>query len=757
MVLANVWAEFYFVMETQRYAALDDATLYAHLYRHQSERTVVVQLHLPTMHCASCVKAVETWPSVEPGLIDVRVEFSQKKAQLRFNPLETSLSKLAERLDFMGYPPDLSLASAHDSASPRRDRRATLELGVAGFVFGNTMLFAFPEYMGLEADSGLAVMMRVITAALSVPLVVFSAQTYFKSAWAALKSRTTNMDVPISLGILALTGQSWFEMLSGQGAGYFDSLAGLVFFLLVGRWFQTSAYTHLNFDRDYQSFFPFSALRISGGREVYVALTEVHVGDVLRIRHGELVPVDGTVVLGRSEVDMAFITGEAQPLAVAEGDSVAAGSKNVGGALDVRVDKRLDQSYLTSLWSSEQGINRPKVARWIDRLGQMFTGRILLIALAAGLFWAWKDSSQVLWIVTSVLIVACPCALALAIPFSLGHSIRLMGRHGAFVKATDTLERLAKVKFWVLDKTGTLTEPSKQTWQGEVPEDVAPVLAAMVQQSAHPVSRSLAAHWRGIPTIEGVSVTEHLGSGLETTWNGNLVRLGSATFTGVDAGDVPRGVSWRVSGAVPVEGWLRPESEFRPGLRDGLGALAPDGMALLTGDEDRERAELQRLLPAGTELRFGQRPHDKLQFVKDRQAEGHVVAMVGDGLNDAGALAQSDVGISIAEDALHFAPACDVLLQGAALPQLEQMRAMAREGMRAVRWNIAVSLVYNVVGLSFAVQGLLTPLTSAILMPISSLSVVGLSFWLTERAAKRVFGSAPSVQTAQGSQKNTGN
>jgi Cu+-exporting ATPase len=737
-----VRAEFYRIMEPSTYAALDDAVLYAHLYRHQSDRMTVVQLHLPTMHCASCVKAVETWPSVEPGLIDVRVEFSQKKARLRFNPQETTLSHLAERLDFMGYAPDLSMASAQAEEGPRRDRRATLELGVAGFVFGNTMLFAFPEYMGLDADSGLAAMMRYITAALSVPLVGFSAQTYFKSAWAALKSRTTNMDVPISLGIVALTGQSWFEMLSGHGAGYFDSLAGLVFFLLVGRWFQTSAYTHLNFDRDYQSFFPFSALRISGGTEVYVALSEVQVGDVLRIRHGELIPVDSVVVAGESEVDLSFITGEAQPQRVDVGSDVAAGAKNVGGALDVRVLKRLDQSYLTSLWSSEHGIDRPKVARWIDRLGQMFTGRILMLALAAGLFWAWYDASQVVWIVTSVLIVACPCALALAIPFSLGHTIRLMGRYGAFVKATDTLERLAKVDFWVLDKTGTLTEPAQQTWTEStpIPSALQPALAAMVRQSAHPVSRSLTAHWSAVTAAEGLRVTEHLGQGLESEWDGGVLRLGSASFTGVAQGEVPRGVSWRWDGTESVEGWLQPVSVFRPGLPQGLGALKPDGMALLTGDEDRERAQLEELLPECTELRFAQRPHDKLQFVKDRQAEGRTVAMVGDGLNDAGALAQSDVGISIAEDALHFAPACDVLLQGSALPQLERMREMARQGMRAVRWNIGLSLVYNVVGLSFAVQGLLTPLTSAILMPISSLSVVGLSFWMTERAARRVFG-----------------
>ena len=732
-------------MEPTTYAALDDAALYAHLYKHQSEKMTVVQLHLPTMHCASCVKAVETWPSVEPGLIDVRVEFSQKKAQLRFNPLETSLSKLAERLEFMGYPPDLSLASAQETAAPLRDRRATLELGVAGFVFGNTMLFAFPEYMGLEAESGLAALMRYITGALSVPLVLFSAQTYFKSAWAALKARTTNMDVPIALGIVALTVQSWYEMLSGHGAGYFDSLAGLVFFLLVGRWFQTSAYSHLNFDRDYQSFFPFSALRISGGQEVYVALTEVHVGDLLRIRHGELIPVDGRVESGSSKIDQSFITGEAEPIPVSAGDAVAAGAKNVGGALVVRVSKRLDQSYLTSLWSTEHGIAKPKVARWIDRLGHMFTGRILLVALGAAAFWAWHDPSQVVWIVTSVLIVACPCALALAIPFSLGHSIRIMGKHGAFVKSTDSLERLAKVDFWVLDKTGTLTEPSKQTWTEStpIPAELRSVLASMVRQSAHPVSRSLSGHWAEVPEEAHLEVREVLGQGLEAEWKGARVRLGSAGFTEAAHHEVPRGVSWRIRYADGqfAEGWLQPVSVFREGLASGLGGLRPDGMALLTGDEDRERNQLEALLPEGTELRFRQRPHDKLQFVQHRQHEGKTVAMVGDGLNDAGALAQSDVGISIAEDALHFAPACDILLQGTELARLKQFRDMARAGMTAVRWNIGLSLVYNVVGLSFAVQGLLTPLTSAILMPVSSLSVVGLSFWLTQRAGNRIFGA----------------
>jgi Cu+-exporting ATPase len=236
-------------MADSRYDALQNEDLYAHLFKQRSPERATVVLSLPSMHCASCVRAVESWPNLEPGLVDVRVNFNQKEAHIRYNPREISLQAIAEKLDFMGYPPDLSLAQREgktsQSSQKRQVRQGILELGVAGFVFGNTMLFAFPEYMGLETDSGIAELMRWITAALSLPLVGYSGRSYFKSALGALRTGQANMDVPIALGIVALWGKSLWDIASSQGAGYFDSLAGLIFFLLVGRWFFSAGHPSL--------------------------------------------------------------------------------------------------------------------------------------------------------------------------------------------------------------------------------------------------------------------------------------------------------------------------------------------------------------------------------------------------------------------------------------------------------------------------------------------------------------------------------
>ncbi len=403
-------------MADSRYDALQNEDLYAHLFKQRSPERAMGVLSLPSLHCASCVRAVETWPNLEPGLIDVRVNFNQKEAHIRYNPREISLQAIAEKLDFMGYPPDLSLAQREGklglNEQKRQARQSILELGVAGFVFGNTMLFAFPEYMGLETDSGIAALMRWITAALSLPLVGYSGRSYFKSALGALRTGQANMDVPIALGIVALWGKSLWDMASGTGAGYFDSLAGLIFFLLVGRWFQNSTIAKLDFERDYKSYFPLATLRLSASRgPEYVALNDVEPEDELRIRHGELIPMDAVIVRGRSSVDVQFITGEALPLPVGPGDDVAAGSRLHGGSVDVRVVKALDQSYLTSLWREDPAAQKPVLSRRMDLWGQWFTWGIMGVATLSATYWMWADPSMAIWAVTSVLIVACPCAL----------------------------------------------------------------------------------------------------------------------------------------------------------------------------------------------------------------------------------------------------------------------------------------------------------------------------------------------------------
>jgi len=734
-------------MANSRYDALNNEALYAHLFKQKSAERALVVLSLPSMHCASCVRAVETWPSLEKGLLDVRVNFNQKEAHIRYNPKEISLAEIAEKLDFMGYPPDLSLAQHEASSSPTENskvqRQSILELGVAGFVFGNTMLFAFPEYLGLQPDSGIAELMRWITGALSIPLVFFSGRSYFKSATGALRTRKANMDVPIAVGILALWLKSGYDLLTLTGPGYFDSLAGLLFFLLVGRWFQNSTIASLDFERDYKSFFPLSTLRIhEGAAPEYVALNTVTKGDILHIRHGELIPMDSRVLRGSSAVDVKFITGESHPLPIQPGDPVAAGSRLDGPSIDIEVVKNLDQSYLTSLWHESPSAQKPILSRRIDTWGQRFTWGVLGIAAITAAFWLWRDPSLAIWAVTSVLIVACPCALALSIPFGFGHAIRLMGQHGAFVKSADTLERLARIDAWVLDKTGTLTHPEDQVWS-EAPvvhgEDME-ALKGLVQQSAHPISRSLFSHWRRAKAASCLDLKERVGLGIEGTVHGKRYALGSPSFLEIPTTQAPpHATGWSKDGR--FMGWLTPTHVYRPGLQEGLQGLSRWPMALLTGDGDGERKVLETLLPTGTTIQFRQSPKDKLAFVEKWQAEGKHVAMVGDGLNDAGALAVSDVGISIAEDAMHFAPACDMLLKGEKLPAIAQYPNMARAALRVVHINIAVSLGYNSIGLFFAVQGLLTPEVSALLMPISSLSVVGLSTILTQRASRKIFKS----------------
>ena len=727
------------------YLALDDVSLYAHVYKHVSEHTAVAELILPTVHCASCVRTLETWPSLQKGLIDVKIDFSQQRGTFRFDPSEVKLSTLAHLLEGMGFPPDMSLASAETVTKGRspHERKALRQLAVAGFVSGNTMLFALPEYFGLSPQDDLSLFIRGITALLSIPLVLVSSEPFFVSAWGALKNRTTNMDVPIALGIVALFVKSHFDVWTGYGPGYFDSLAGLLFFLLIGRWFQSRTFAALHFERDYKSFFPFSAWVIENGKEVAKPLESLQKGNLLRVRHGELIPVDGKVIEGISAIDTAFITGESQPEDVFVGDDVPAGAKVAGGALTIEVTRALDQRYLTSLWSEDTDGHRPIWTALTDRLGRSFTGVVLGLSAVSALVWAFIDPSRIVLVVTSILIVACPCALALSVPFSLGNTVRWLGRHGAFVKSTLTVERLAKVNAWIFDKTGTLTVSGVHDWDipREWPAETTNALVSLANQSAHPLSRSLVQfgelhQWKHSLKVQ--EFQEELGRGLQGLIEKKKYTLGSPSFCQQNMDEAPaHALGAMVDGQ--FLGYMVPKGSFREGLAQGMQQLSPAPLAVLTGDSAGEEDALRQHVSEKADIRFRQKPEEKKVFVANWQSKGYTVAMVGDGLNDAGALSQSDVGITVAEDAMHFAPACDILLRANALPSLHKHQLLAQAGVRAVRLSMIMSLAYNITGLTWAVRGALTPEVSAILMPISSLSVVAFTTLYTRRAAAKIF------------------
>lgn len=743
--------------DTEKFRFLDEPSVRARLVDFDDGTTTRVTLHLPAIHCVACVWLLENLFRLKPGIGQSRVNFARQEAVVSFDPRQVALSEVAALLESIGYEPNLKLADLEGKRASPVSRRLWLQLGVAGFVFGNTMLFSLPAYFGLDSLSGptFRALVGWLSLGLAVPVVVYSAADYFKTSWLSWRHRRMTIDVPIAIGIAVIFLQSAAEVVSGRGEGYFDSLAGLTFFLLCGRVFQQKTYDRLAFDRDYRSFFPLSVLRLRGQREERVSLGQIAIGDRLVIRHGELIPADARVLLGEALIDYSFVTGESEPVAKTAGELLYAGGRQTGGALDVVTVKPVSQSYLTSLWNQD-AFRKQKDDTFntlTNRYSQRFTWIILGIALTAAAYWAVVDPSRALRSFTGVLIVACPCALALAAPFTLGAALRSLARRNIFVRNTDVLEALARVNTVVFDKTGTLTAAhgGEIVFTGdELSPGETSAIAVVARQSTHPLSRRLAEELAaGRETPPAVDeFREVAGHGVEARVNGQRLRLGSRRWlegagiaippdVGTTGSTVWVSCDGRFRGVFTLGSALRPETDR---LLKGLAERHE--IALLSGDNERERERFAALFGPKAHLQFNQSPLNKLGFIRDLQQSRRTVMMVGDGLNDAGALRQSDVGVAVVENIGAFSPASDVIMDATLVPRTAELLRFARQAALVVRLSFLISTLYNIVGLAIAASGNLAPVVCAILMPVSSVTVVafavGLTRWLGRRAGLEV-------------------
>ena len=738
-----------------KYVFLDDPSVRERFVDFSDGRTTRVTFRLPAIHCIACVWLLENLFRLEPGIGQTTVHFDRQEAVVVFDSTKVTLSRVASLLESIGYEPDLKLADL-DRRARTVPRRLWLQLGVAGFAFGNTMLFSLPAYFGLDSAAGASFQHLVgwLSLGLSLPVVVFSASDYWRASWVSFQQRRMTLDVPIALGIAALFLQSCIEVVTGRGEGYFDSLAGLLFYLLCGKVFQHKTFERLSFDRDYRSFFPLSVCRRAAGTgaEQRVSLAQIDVGDRLIIRHGELIPADARLVGGTAEIDYSFVTGESEPVTKSMGEHLYAGGRQVGGQIEVATVKPVSQSHLTSLWN-QSAFRKSKDDTFntiTNRYSRRFTWIILGIALVSALYWAGQDRVRAIKAFSGVLIVACPCALALAAPFTLGAAVRALGRRGVFLRNAEVVETLARVDAVVFDKTGTLTaaQRSEVNFVGETlsGEEVR-WIRAVAGQSTHPLSKSVTA-WLG--TLEGdrketgVGIEDYReipGNGVEGVCEGRRIRLGSIRCV---EGAAPAGAVEELGSvvAVSVDGELRGRFVISSTLRPEVGRLietlsARHDLALLSGDNERDRTLFQTLFGAKARLHFNQSPLNKLGFVRGLQEQGRVVMMVGDGLNDAGALQQGDVGVAVVESVGNFSPASDVILDAAIVPRLALILDYARRSVRVVRAGFLISTLYNVIGIAIAASGQLSPVVCAILMPLSSITVIafssGVTTWLGNR------------------------
>ena len=736
---------------SKRFAYLEDESVIQKLVSFRSETRTNVSFSLPQIHCSSCIFLLENLHRINEGIISSQTNFQKKEVFISFDEQVISLRKVVELLAFIGYEPFISMNDSKEKKPRQFNRKQIYKIGIAGFCFSNIMMLSFPEYFshGAIDEQGLKQTFSWLIFGLSLPVLFYSAGDIFKSAFKGLQQKNINIDVPLALAIVITFVRSYYEIITGAGAGYLDSGTGIVFFILIGRWFQNKTYDSLAFDRDYHSYFPLGVTILNNGIEENIPATKLETGDEIIIRNEEMIPADAVLTEGEAYIDYSFVSGENHPVAIKKGEIIYAGGRQTGMSLKLNVIKKPSQSYITQLWNNNVfGQKKNESNSFIHPWSRYFTAVLFIIAFSAGTFWFFNDSSKIWPVVTAVLIVACPCSLLLSATFTFGNMTRIFGKNKMYLKNANVIETLANIDTIVFDKTGTLTESNfaEVEYKGNpLSENEKSLLKAATKQSSHTLSKLIYSSFddEGLDYETGdiTLFKEHPGEGISAIINQVPVKVGAAHFLDEKINFQPADKGSRVYVMIgqATKGFFGIKNKYRPGFEYLVNELKSAGYELhvLSGDNDSEKERLQQIFSYGTDLHFNTSPQAKLNYIQGLQADGKKVLMVGDGLNDAGALMQSDAGIAVSNDTARFTPACDAILDGDAVSKIDRFLNFAKAGKKITGAGFILSLLYNIIGLSFAVQGKLDPVVAAVLMPASSISIVALASGLSSLVARR--------------------
>jgi len=729
-----------------KFAYLDVKEIAEKLYDFTDGDHTAVTFYLPAVHCSSCMWLLERLPKINKGISGSRLNFSAKEVTVHFSSKEISLRQVAELLTTIGYEPYISLEDTRKTKS-KANQSKLYKLGIAGFCFGNIMMMSLPEYFSIwqGIEEQYTTLFRSLNFLLALPVFFYAASEFFNNAWSGLKQKHLNIDIPVALAILITFIRSITDLLTNAGPGYLDSMSGIVFFMLVGRVVQERSYKSLSFERDYQSYFPVAVSVVQEEHTRPTQLSDLKPGDTVRLYQEELIPADGVLVAGSACIDYSFVSGESRAVTIAAGQKVYAGGRQQGGTIDVRLTQPVDGSYLTQLWNHSAFRNDKEASNnrksMVHRLSTHFTLILLLLVAATAVFWLVKNPAQIWPSITAMLIIACPCALLLAATFANGNLLRLLSNNGLFLRDATVIEQLGRVNNIVFDKTGTLTtsagnEVARLTMlhhASPFTEEEMVAISAVAGQSRHPYSQAI---YRFLGRQETMPVTgwqEVKGKGVSALSGTFAVFIGNAGWVQAAPANTAN-VYIRCGEKVAA---LTVQPAWRAGLNKVVKRLQQRfQLSLLSGDTDQEKANLQQVFGQNSVLLFQQKPEDKLRFIAKLQKQDGKVLMIGDGLNDAGALQQSNVGITLTDDVNNFTPACDAILDGARFAQLPQLLRLSRFGTQLIRIAFAVSVCYNLAGLFFAVQGKLSPIIAAILMPCSTLTIVLVTTGLSSAMAR---------------------
>lgn len=722
-----------------RFDCLNDASFLDQIITYRDEKITKVTFDIPSIHCSSCIWLLEHFNKLNSAVVESIVHFKQKKLYITFLHAQTDLHEIANKLALIGYPPYFSLQQTDSSSTPKSKgkRKSWYQIGLAGFVFANIMMLSFPEYLANSSNDISPIMLRAfqyISLFLSLPLLLYSAQPFFTSALAAIKTKQLNIDAPIALAILVTFARSVYEITTHTGSGYLDSMSGIVFFMLIGRAFQDKTIEFMEFNHNYKSYFPVSVLLMSeSGTEKPIQVNELKKGHLFRIHTGELVPADSVLLSPSAQLDYSFVTGESKPVDVKIGDLIYAGAKVVSGSIALEVIKPVIQSRLIALWTNH---NPTKISRFqplINRINTFFTPSVLLIALVSGIWWLNTSMALSLNAFTAVLIVVCPCILLLASTFANAATMAILGKNKFYLQNASVIESMANVNSIVFDKTGTLTEQTidQINYHGQpLSKEEKIGTRFLAAQSAHPLSMAIKHHFETNVLVNSFNRFKNVeGMGIEAEIEGRFYQLGSATFVGLTNEVKVKSMVVYLKIDEVIKGRFEFEKPFRQGVSQTFAELIGDGfsLAVLSGDHSSEKSLIQNQVACDIPFYFHQSPVEKKQKIEEIQNSGKLCAMIGDGLNDAGALQSAEVGIAIADDTNRFTPASNVIMQGSQFNLLPKVFKLCKSTQRIIVIAFALSLLYNFTSLWFAVQGLMKPVIAAIIMPATSITMIVLT------------------------------
>jgi Cu+-exporting ATPase len=712
---------------SDKFQFLDIPEIRARYIQYEDQKIARVKLSLPTIHCSSCIYLLENLSKINTHVLTSQVHFAKKEATIVFDTNTISLSEIADLLQFIGYEPDFGRKTEVKGIQ----KSFLLKIGLAGFAFGSIMLWSAPDYFGITLDN---LSFRNFTAYLSfvvsLPVFLYSANEYYISAYKAVRSRSINLDVPITLGILALYAQSTYQIFTQQGPGYMDSFAGFIFFLLIGKWFQNRTYQSLSFDRDYSSYFPVAIHRMSKNGTEIIPIEQLKQGDHIQVRNEEIIPCDSLLISEEAQIDFSFVTGESALVTKKKGDLIYAGGKLIGLTIELAVKSETNRSHLTQLWNETKDKKESnKLERHQDRISRYFLIILILVAILSGIVWVFIDPSEIMTVIVSILIVACPCALALSSPFTLGNTLSVLGKNGLYLKNTTVVEALSDITTIVFDKTGTLTDPLAYQilfTHTNLPDELWGILKELSSHSTHPLSKVI--HQELTHPFQACKLdhfVEIKGKGIAASYQGKNYQLGSSKFIGNVSPTENGTVFFAEDGKVVQE--IHVKSAFRSSISTLLSQLKDKRIFVLSGDDEKDLPELIALGFNAEQCFFKQEPKDKAAFIAERQKLGEKVLMLGDGLNDVGALGTANVGIALSEDMFRFTPSSDAILDAKHFHLLGRFFKVSNYAKVVLKVCLGFSITYNLIGLSFAISASLAPIVAAILMPISSITVVFLS------------------------------